>query len=179
MSRTVRGILITVLLIGAAGIPAATLAAPAAGAKDPVINAASGFSFSTNPPLSPAFSPSTFDYVVRCTSGATTTLTTTGTGRVNIGGTYFNGPVAVSLALTSGQEVKVVQSGSAYYIRCLPADFPNYTSVVSGTPQAGGYFLTISNYAVVFDDDGVPVWWYSDPNTPLFDGKFLNSTTVA
>ena len=177
MRRTLRGILIIVMLTGAAGIPAVTVAAPNAGAANgAVTEATSGFSFTTNPPLSPAFSPSIFDYVVRCTSAATTTLTTTGTGRVNIGGTAFQGPVTVNMALTANQEVKVTQSGTAYYIRCLPAGFPTYSAVVSGTPQAGGYFLTIGNYAIVFDDDGVPVWWYIGASN---DAKFLSPSQVA
>jgi hypothetical protein len=82
--------------------------------------------------------------------------------------------------MVAGQGVTVTDGSSTYEIRCLPSDFPNYTSTVTGTPQAAGYFLTISNYAVVFDNEGVPVWWQQDPGQfGLLDAKFLNPTTIA
>ncbi len=74
----------------------------------------------------------------------------------------------------------ISDGGASYEIRCLPTDFPDYTSTVTGTPQSNGYFLTIGQYAVVFDRDGVPVWWYKDP-APFSpnDAKFLTPTTIA
>ncbi len=51
---------------------------------------------------------------------------------------------------------------------------------MSGVPQANGYLVTIDNYAIVFDTNGVPVWWYYDPNyLSPFDAKFLGSSTIA
>jgi hypothetical protein len=184
MRRAVRGVLIAILLTSTVGLPAVTLAAGRAGAANGAAQeAGAGFSITTNPPLSPAFSPSIFDYVVRCTSGSTTSLTTTGTGRVKVGASTFDGPVSVNMALTAGQEVGVTESGATYYIRCLPSNFPDYSAVVSGTPQASGFLLTISNYSIVFDNEGVPVWWYNVPPTTspqgLFDAKFLDPNTIA
>ena len=74
----------------------------------------------------------------------------------------------------------VRDGGTTYDIRCLPSDFPDYTTTVTGTPQSNGYFLTLGHYAAVFDKDGVPVWWYKDPAyfSPN-DAKFLTPTTVA
>jgi hypothetical protein len=140
----------------------------------------SDFSIVTNPPLVPAFNPAITDYAVRCTSGPTTSVSTTGSDTVTIAGTTFAGPANVTVPMVSGQGMTVTDGGSSYEIRCLPSDFPNYTSSVTGTPQANGYFLTLAPYAIVFDNQGVPVWWYKDSATfsPL-DAKFLSPTTVA
>ncbi len=139
--------------------------------------ASTSFSITTNPPLTPSFDPAVFDYAVRCTTSTTTNLTTTGSDQTVVGGTTFTGPVNVNLALVAGQEVTVTYDGAAYYIRCLPSDFPSYSSAVTGTPQASnGYFVTIGGYAVIFNTQGVPVWWYHGTST---DAKFLSPTEVA
>jgi hypothetical protein len=140
----------------------------------------SSFSIVTNPPLVPAFDPAITDYAVRCTSGPTTSISTTGTDTVTIAGTTFTGPANVTVPMVAGQGMTVTDGGSSYEIRCLPSDFPNYTSSVPGTPQAPGYFLTFGNYAAVFDNQGVPVWWYHDSGyLSPFDAKFLSPTTIA
>jgi hypothetical protein len=138
--------------------------------------ATAGFSITTSPPLDPAFNPTISDYAIRCTDSPTTTLTTAGSGRVKIGGTTFQGPVNLNLPLVAGQEVKITQTGTSYYIRCLPSGFPNYSASVTGTPQASGYFLTIGNYAAMFDTEGVPVWWYAGTSN---DAKFLSPSQIA
>ena len=138
--------------------------------------ASTSFSITTNPPLVPSFDPAVFDYAVRCTTSTTTNLTTTGSDQSVIGGTTFTGPVNLNLALVAGQEVTASYGGVAYYIRCLPSDFPSYSSAVTGTPQASnGYFLTIGGYAIIFNTQGVPVWWYKGTS----DAKFLSSSQVA
>jgi hypothetical protein len=140
----------------------------------------SDFSIVTNPPMVPAFDPAITDYAVRCTTGPTTNITTTGSDTVTIGGTTFAGPANVTVPMVAGQGVTVTDGSSSYEIRCLPSDFPLYTSAVTGTPQANGYFLTIGAYAVVFDNQGVPVWWQQDTSilSPI-DAKFLSPTTIA
>jgi hypothetical protein len=139
-----------------------------------------GFSIVTNPALVPAFNAAITDYAVRCTSGPTTTISTTGSDTVTIGGTTFAGPASVTVPMVAGQGVTVTDGASSYEIRCLPSDFPSYTSTVTGTPQANGYFLTLGQYAVMFDNQGVPVWWYKDTGTlGLLDAKFLSPTEIA
>lgn len=135
------------------------------------------FSIETSPALDPPFNPAISDYIVRCTS-ATTSVTTTGSGPVTIGGTTLPGPASANVPLSAGQSLTVSEGGASYEIRCLPSDFPDYTSSVTGTPQASGYLLTLGQYAAVFDKDGVPVWWYKDPGyfSPT-DAKFLSPTT--
>jgi hypothetical protein len=136
------------------------------------------FSFSTNPPLQPAFSPSVSDYVVRCAGSSTTALSSSGSGNVHIGGTSVAEPANVNLSLVPGQDVKVTHKGATYYVRCLPSDFPNFTSSVTGTPQASGYLVTIGNYAAVFDTQGVPIWWLKGASGAPIDAKFLSPNVI-
>ena len=177
MRRFSRGL----FLIGFLALAVLT-AVVAVGTASPLRAAAvsPGFSIVTNPPMVPAFDPAITDYAVRCSSGPTTSVSTTGSDTVTIAGTTLAGPANVTVPMAAGQGMTVTDGGSSYEIRCLPSDFPNYTSTVTGTPQANGYFLTIGQYAIVFDNQGVPVWWYKDtgPFSPI-DAKFFSPTTVA
>ncbi len=151
------------------------LAFVAVGGSTPPASASTPFSITTNPPLTPAFATTTYDYAVRCAGHATTTLSSTGAGTVSIGGKSFTEPVSLKLALTANQAVSVDGDGHAYTIRCLPGDFPSYRSVVDGTPQAHGYLVGLTpttakfnaHYVVAFDNHGVPVWWYDNPSDPI------------
>jgi len=151
------------------------LAFVAVGGSAPPASASTPFSITTNPPLTPAFATTTYDYAVRCASHATTTLRSTGAGSVTIGGKSFTQPASVELALTANQAVYVEGDGHAYTIRCLPEDFPSYRSVVDGTPQVHGYLVGLApttpnhhtDYVVAFDNHGVPVWWYDSPSAPI------------
>lgn len=145
MAAAMSGLLGPLLLIGVGSSSAAATT--------------SGFSIVTNPGLIPAYSPNVQDYAIRCAGYPTTTVTTTGSGTVVVGGKTFNGPVNVKVPLVAGQSLEVDYQGSPYYMRCLPSDFPSYTTVISGHPEAPGYLLTLGQYAIVFDSKGVPVWW--------------------
>jgi hypothetical protein len=177
----VRGIRIVVAGLGAVlssllavGGPMVVGPAPSSGAVSP------GFSFTTSPASVPSFSPSVLDYAVRCTGSPTTRIATAGAGAVTIGGRTFKGPTDVAEPLVAGRGVEIAAGGTTYHLRCLPADFPTYAASVTGQPQANGALVTIGNYSVVFDADGVPVWWYGqqDGNRPN-DAKFLDGATVA
>jgi len=151
------------------------------GSSTPAGAVSPDFSVTTTPALVPAFNPAIYNYAIRCTGSPTTQVTTVGTGSVAIGATTFPGPVSVNLPLVAGQDVQITNGGTSYYIRCLPSDFPQYTASVTGTPQqANGYLLTLAPYAIVFDTDGVPVWWYKDANpTSPIDAKFLDPSTIS
>jgi len=159
------------------------LAFLAVGASARPASAATPFSITTTPGLAPAFSLTTYDYVVRCSGHATTKITTAGSGTVTIGGKSFSQPTTVQVGLVANQAVYVNSGTHRYGIRCLPSDFPGYLSGVSGTPQAHGYLVALlpspgsnaprSDYVVAFDRLGVPVWWYkstSDPYNAAFYG---------
>ena len=147
----------------------------------PTVSASAGTlgvtSITTSPAMVPSFNSSIHYYAVRCAGSPTTQISTTGSGRVGIGGVSFTEPANVSAPLVAGQAVTVVSAGSAYTIRCLPADFPTYAATVTGNPQAQGYVVTLANtYTAVFDRNGVPVWWYKD--TGAFDGQFIGPNAI-
>lgn len=184
----VAGVLV---LLSAVAVPDGVSTADAPATSD-----SAAFSITTDPGLVPAFNPFVTNYAVRCVgttgypSSAPTILTTTGSGKVNVGRTRFSNPVSLDLPLVANQSVTVTYGGTSYYIRCLPADFPSYSSSVTGPVQASGFSLDLPPYAVVFDTEGVPVWWYraTDPSSSTgapcpslspFDVKFLNGGTMA
>jgi hypothetical protein len=100
--------------------------------------------------LAPAFSPTTFDYSVRCTDEENdATLTTTDALGVH----------ARSVQLLEDQELVV---GGTYRVRCLPPDFPTITVTPHrdvGAPTPGYYLLNGVNYAMVLDTNGTPLWY--------------------
>ncbi len=147
----------------------------AVGGSTTPASASTPFSITTTPALTPAFATTTYHYAVRCVGHPNTTLSSTGEGRVTVGGKSYAEPVRLKLSLTANQAVYVNGGGHAYTIRCLPGDFPSYHSVVDGTPQAHGYLVGLAPttashrtyYVVAFDNHGVPVWWYDNPSSPI------------
>ena len=98
-------------------------------------------------PLIPAFSGSITDYYVRCAAGANSlTLTTS----------RASGETSHELSLLPDEAVAV---DDRYWIRCLPPDFPSLTVTRRGTPTPGYYLASSSDYGIVFDTQGVPVWY--------------------
>jgi hypothetical protein len=92
--------------------------------------------------------------------------------------------VSLKVPLISGQELQITNGGTTYYVRCLPRDFPDYSASVTGGPQQpNGYLLDLNEYAVVFDTDGVPVWWHAGVSAPPGNdpnlSEFLNPSTIA
>jgi hypothetical protein len=129
--------------------------------------------------LSPPFSPSVHDYVVRCAAGsnqldvevqvsagatvAARTPTTSSSAQ----------PTKFTMAVDEDDAVIVQAVGShpgqEYWVRCLPHDFPRivvtpHTSAGAPTP---GWYLTGNSsvgsdeggYAMVLDTSGTPVWY--------------------
>jgi hypothetical protein len=71
-----------------------------------------------------------------------------------------------------------------YNVRCIPADFPTWTAERTGTPQAGFYVSVLpvggffgTNYPVIFDTNGVPLWW--GPRAGTFFTEVLPNGNVA
>ena len=147
--------------------------------------ATSTFHIATNPPLTPLFRVDVSDYAVSCSAFRSTHLVAYGASPVVVAGRSFASPVNLQLPLVAGQEVAVTAAGRNYYIRCLPGDFPVYTSTVTGVSQTEGYLVTPTfgptsgHYVTAFDTHGVPIWWYKDPNPDLpSDAKFFSPTTI-
>ena len=149
---------VVLLLTGALTILPATV--------DSAVAAPTPFSISTNPTMVPTFSSNVTDYAIHCTSSKMTHLVTTGAGKVTVAGKTYSNAVNLELPLVADQSVQVTRAGKSFYIRCLPSDFPAYTSTVTGHPQANGYLVTLFDYIIAFDNHGVPVWWYKDTTNP-------------
>lgn len=142
-------------------------------------SAAGGFAITTRPALQPQFDPAVHDYVTRCEPAEVMQIAVSDTDGARVvvdqqpaQSTSFR----TSLRIGAGQSF-VVTAGSgpkpaSYTVRCLPADFPKFTAQVSGHPQAAYYLVTPSvastsapaaPYVALFDNNGIPVWWYREP----------------
>jgi Arylsulfotransferase (ASST) len=153
--------------------------------------AAPSFSITTTPSLYPSFNPNVTDYVARC-SGAPVQVAVQvplGTDVSVDGGLGHMTAFTTTVGVTTGQSFSVTEIGltnsslHTYFVRCLPADFPNFTSQKVGTPQAAFYLVkpsgfspTAMPYIALFDTDGVPVWWLQDH--PGFDAGILRNNTI-
>lgn len=159
-----------------------------------------GYSFSTTPAIYPSFNPSVLDYVIRCNPAAPVDVDVV----VPAGwqGSINGGPKSLTnfsedVTLDYGQSFNVSflhlasGVGETYYVRCLPNNFPNFTSQKFGSPQVGYYVANPlypglvqpstpvqTQYVILFNTDGVPVWWQGiDEKTT--NGTILPSGTMA
>ncbi len=126
---------------------------------------------STNPALFPAFDPAVTDYVARCTTAPTLVSVEAPPGTtVSVAGSAAkSGRFSQEVVRATGQRFAfTVQLGtqppSAYNVRCLPTDFPTWTTSLTGPTQAEWYLTTsgslfATNYPTIFDANGVPIWW--------------------
>ena len=96
---------------------------------------------------------------------------------------FRSGDFSETVPLGSGRAfvVAVRQGGPPvyrYHVRCLPNDFPTYTFTRYG-PVSPKYFAVTRNdlhYAIIFNNDGVPIWWVRTPTwniRVLPDGNVL------
>jgi hypothetical protein len=149
--------------------------------------------------LSPAFSPSTFDYTVACATGSNTltfTMSAEAGGSVQLIAPTTTGPsasqeVTVSLAENQGAVVRAANSAGRrrdYWVRCLPHDFPAITVAhpsPSG-PSPGWYVLGDNfvpsgraSFAMILDTNGTPVWYRRSTPGPASNVTPLGHDTVA
>ena len=145
-------------------------------------------SVSSDPEMVPSFNASVTDYALRCSADRSTDfqiqLPDGVVASVN-SGPERSGRFTESVPLHYGERMRLsVNGGSEYSFRCLPPDFPAYSAEVTGQPQAAGYLATpgyafpgASPYAVIFNANGVPIWWYRYDGGP-FDAKLLASGNI-
>ena len=145
---------------------------------------------STDPPLFPAFSAAVPDYVSRCSANSAVQVTVTASPGTTVsvdGQPPQSGNFTADVTRDVGQSFPIVvqapsEPSSSHYVRCLPADFPAFTAERSGSPQAEWYvtaplFAPQTRYPVIFDNHGVPMWWYLPADdatvlvTPLANGN--------
>jgi hypothetical protein len=87
MAAAVSGLLAPLLFIGVGSSSAAATT--------------NRFSIATNPGLIPAYNPKIQDYAIRCTGDPTTSVSTTGSGTVVVGGETFSRPVNLNVPLVA------------------------------------------------------------------------------
>jgi hypothetical protein len=141
------------------------------------------------PSLFPTFKPTVHDYVVRCNDAPVTVQSGVSAGwQAKIGShTYQSGNFSKVVPLSAGRAFVIVVREQArpqityrYYVRCLPSDFPTYT-FSRYRPPSPKYFSVDSEYSsgrygIIFDNRGVPIWWYPAPAKGLKvlpDGNLL------
>ena len=145
----------------------------------------------STPPLTPAFSPAISDYTVRCDSTplALSVAAAPGDTVAVDGATERGGNFEAEVPLAAEQEFGFAVDGEGaprdFHVRCLPNDFPSWEYERLRQPSHGFYMAAPTlltgqapPYAVIFDDEGVPLWWYKDTPGPI-DAKFLGPDRVA
>lgn len=152
---------------------------------------AEALAVATNPALFPSFSPFVHDYVIRCGNGPVDVSVDAPAGtEVSIdGGPDRNGMFTANVPIREGQAFTIspTTGRGRYFVRCLPTDFPQYTFTRSR--RVGPSLFAVSpaitpgpeespNYVAVFDQFGVPVWWYR-ADTPVMNAELLANGRIA
>lgn len=190
-------IVLSIALMTVAVMTAAAAAGPsgaAGGTPDPIIVQVRGSPLAniatSNLLLAPTFSATTTDYAVRCGSGVNPIdlrLTATPGGTIEIGGRTGT-EVTLSVALVESQALVVAAptaSGAdqSYWIRCLPADFPQIQVTKLGNPPPGWYLTGnaggAGTYAIILDQNGTPVWYQKTAGPATFNVTPLARNEVA
>lgn len=142
----------------------------------------------------PRFDPDRRDYVVRCVPGKVKVQVRARPGtRVQVQGSpASSGRFFAEARVLPGQdfEVLVTDQGKPrkperYRVRCLPDDFPRWGYQRFREPPTGTFLVSMRpkptnesrQWIIVFDQDGVPVWWFS-PLTNTLGGQVLPDGTV-
>lgn len=139
---------------------------------------------STSPGLVPlSFDRTVDDYVLRCNNNKPVDVTAFVAPGYTIkvaGQATLTGSVQTTVPLKEDLEfIVTVSRGDGqhrYHVRCLPSDFPAWEYVRFDPPRHRFYVVaptlgvSAANLVIIFDDNGVPVWWYEASETP-FDAK--------
>lgn len=146
---------------------------------------------STDPSLSPSFDPEVTDYTTRCTGEPVEVSgrTAEGTEVAVDGGEPTTGKFDATVPLEENQAFSFTTTAGGesktYFVRCLPAGFPVWDFEKLHRPSHELYVVAPNligppvQYVVVFDRDGVPVWWDTEPGGTLQDAKVLPDGSLA
>jgi len=140
--------------------------------------------------LFPDFDPAKTRYVSRCGRGAEPIrVKASGAARVAVGsGPAHAGAMRIDPGVPPGKDFQIVVLDDGrrdtYRVRCLPADFPKWR-FEQLRPIVSGLFVVSFRasrdarpWVIVFDDEGVPRWWYS-PETRALWAQVLSDGTIA
>ena len=149
---------------------------------------------SVNPAMTPAFDPEVTDYTTRCTgtplevSGRTAAETSIAVD----GGEPSTGKFDASVPLEENQAFSFTTTTdgetNTYFVRCLPASFPPWEFERLGQASHELYVVApnlslsgapAAQYVVIFDQNGVPVWWDTESPGRMIDAKVLEDGTIA
>jgi Arylsulfotransferase (ASST) len=168
-------------------VAGSTAALPASAARRTVSSA----TVTASPGLLPAFSPSQPDYAVRCNGATPVSLAFTPPAGASVsvdGESAQQGRsmAAVRMAYDAELTFTITDQNRArtYYVRCLPPDFPQYTVSGTGSSSIEGFLADpslgsgSSNYLILFDAAGVPIWW-TDPSDPTIDATITPTGQIA
>jgi Arylsulfotransferase (ASST) len=152
----------------------------------------SSVAVSARPGLFPAFSPSVSDYVTRCRGfrGVRLFVSTSGGAKLEFLGRARSGRYQTVARVSPGREF-VFRAGPAgqlrpYHVRCLPPKFPHWSfrryrhspSHLSLLAPGLAIGKPTKPYMAIFDEHGVPIWWYArDP--AVVDAELLPNGTIA
>ncbi len=167
---------------------------PPLGPAPPTPGAPGILSLEADPELFPEFDPGVSDYVVRCDDDPVTvegvaapdsSVLVDGEAAALSAGAF---DAEVELDASEAFTVEATGAGAPrrYHVRCLPTDFPAWDFERFGQPASDLYVVAPSRrvpvgatpYVVIFDDNGVPLWWYGAP-VSLADAKVLPGGIVA
>lgn len=145
--------------------------------------------------LTPSWSSAITDYTVRCGDGSIQAdIQAANGGSVTFDANTFTSAASPSVAMTAGQAVgwTITSPGKAtidQQARCLPEDFPTWTTERTGNPTAEWLVLApdlgkpqqnppTPNYVVVADNYGTPIWWKAVSGYVPVDAKVLPSGLI-
>jgi hypothetical protein len=148
---------------------------------------------SVDPAMTPAFDPEVTDYTTRCTGAPleVSGRTAEGTTVAVDGGDPATGKFTAAVPLEENQAFSFTTTTAGetdtYFVRCLPAGFPPWEYEKLGQPSHQLYVVapslalsgTPSQYVVIFDRNGVPVWWDTESPGRMIDPKVLDDGTIA
>ena len=125
--------------------------------------------------LYPDYDPQVHDYVVRCNDAPVTVQAhASDPWQIAVDDDPFQSgdfsdevPLGAGRGFTVSVEATDGQQLHRYHVRCLPSDFPTYSFTRNG-PVSPEFFTADSaytpvegrRYAMIFDNRGVPLWWY-------------------
>jgi hypothetical protein len=146
---------------------------------------------STSPSLVPlAFDRTVDDYVLRCNNNKPVEVTAFVAPGYTVkvaGQAPLTGAVQTTVPLKEDLEfIVTVSRGDGehrYHVRCLPSDFPAWEYVRFDPPSHRFYVVAptlgvnAAKLVIIFDDHGVPVWWYEASESP-FDAKVFPDGTI-
>ncbi len=146
--------------------------------------------FSTDT-MYPRFNPDRHYYVTRCVPGKVDVEVRAAPDREVRVGPYpdRSGAFVAEARILPGQDFTVDVSDDddteTYRVRCLPADFPQWSYRAYGRAPAGRFLVSLRpepiatsrSWAIVFDGAGTPRWWDSSVYNTL-GGQVLPDGTV-